>query len=91
MGITAALKAAQVVDNISQVLAIELICAAQALELRRPLRSSRPIEAVHRALRKVVPAMHGDRILADDLAAAKRAIDDGSIEGAVGKRLDSTS
>lgn len=87
MGVTAAIKAANIVDNVTQVLAIELVCAAQALEMRRPLRSSKAVEAAHRALRKVVPKMDGDRVLSDDLARAKALIADGALLRAVERHV----
>jgi histidine ammonia-lyase len=64
MGAHAALKLAQVHDQVRTVLAIELLCAAQGLDLRRPLRSTAILEAVHAAIRATVPAMMVDRPLA---------------------------
>jgi histidine ammonia-lyase len=79
MGAHAALKLAQVHDHVRNVLAIELLCAAQGLDLRRPLTSTRPLEAVHAAIRARVPAMMVDRPLAPDIAAVRALIDDGSL------------
>jgi histidine ammonia-lyase len=79
MGATAALKLAQIQDHVRTVLAIELLCAAQGLDLRRPLTTTRPLEAVHAAIRAVVPAMMRDRPLAPDIAAVRGLIDDGTI------------
>ncbi len=67
MGMTAANKAAVVVDNVSRVLGIELLCAAQALDLRRPLRSSDALEAVHAVVRKHVAFAPRDRAFGKDL------------------------
>jgi histidine ammonia-lyase len=83
MGATAALKLAQIHDQVRDVLAIELLCAAQGLDLRRPLRSTRPIEAVHAVIRAKVPAMLVDRPLAPDIRAMRALIDDGSLLDAV--------
>ena len=63
MGATAALKLATIHDHVRTVLAIELLCAAQGLDLRRPLRTTPPLEAVHAAIRAQVPAMMVDRPL----------------------------
>lgn len=75
MGANAATKLLRVVKNVQRVLAIELLTAAQALDLRRPLKSSAKIEQVHAALRKEVSMMAHDRILHDDLVAAERFMD----------------
>lgn len=83
MGMAAALKARQVVDHVRSVLAIELLCAAQALDLRRPLRSGAGVEAAHAAIRGRVPFMEEDRELHLDIAAARAVIDDGSLLEAV--------
>jgi histidine ammonia-lyase len=82
MGATAALKLAQIHDHVRHVLAIELLCAAQGMDLRRPLRSTKPLEAVHAVIRARVPAMHVDRPLAPDIAAVRAMIDDGSLVAA---------
>jgi histidine ammonia-lyase len=79
MGAHAALKLAQVHDHVRTVLAIELLCAAQGLDLRRPLTSTRPLEAVHAAIRARVPAMMTDRPLAPDIAAVRALCDDGTL------------
>jgi histidine ammonia-lyase len=79
MGAHAALKLAQVHDQVRTVLAIELLCAAQGLDLRRPLRSTAILEAVHAAIRATVPAMMVDRPLAPDIAAVRALIDDGTL------------
>jgi histidine ammonia-lyase len=79
MGATAALKLATIHDHVRMVLAIELLCAAQGLDLRRPLTTSRPLEAVHAAIRARVPAMMTDRPIAPDIVAVRALIDDGTI------------
>ena len=60
MGANAATKLVRVVENTERVLAIELFNAAQALEFRRPLRSSWAIEKIFAAYRKVVPFIDDD-------------------------------
>jgi histidine ammonia-lyase len=79
MGATAALKLHMIHDHVRTVLAIELLCAAQGLDLRRPLASTKPIEAIHAAIRAKVPAMMEDRPLAPDIAAVRALIDDGTL------------
>jgi histidine ammonia-lyase len=76
MGMTGALKLRQIVDHAERVVAIELMCAAQGVEFRKPLRPSRAIERAHAAVRAIVPHLDKDRTLAPDinaLAAAVRA------------------
>ena len=63
MGSNAATKLARVVDNTERVLAIELFNAAQALEFRRPLRSSESVERLVERYRKVVPYIDNDRVM----------------------------
>jgi len=75
MGANAATKLYRLVQNVQRVLAIELLTAAQALDLRRPLKSSAAIEKVHAALRRQVSMMQHDRVLHDDLVAAERLMD----------------
>ena len=60
MGANAATKLVKVIENTERVLAIELFNAAQALEFRRPLKSSPYIEHVHDEYRKIVPFISDD-------------------------------
>jgi len=83
MGATAALKLATVLDHVRTVLAIEMLCAAQGVDLRRPLRTSAPLEAVHAAIRAVVPPMMTDRPIHPDIIAVRRLIDDGVVLAAL--------
>jgi histidine ammonia-lyase len=79
MGATAALKLHMIHDHVRTVLAIELLCAAQGLDLRRPLATTKPLEAAHAAIRAKVPPMMEDRPLAPDIAAVRALIDDGTL------------
>ena len=63
MGANAATKLVRVVENTERVLAIELFNAAQALEFRRPLRSSWTIEKIFAGYRKIVPFIDDDRYM----------------------------
>ncbi len=74
MGMTGALKLRQVVENAERIVAIELMCAAQGLEFRRPLRSSPELERAHAAVREVVPRLEQDRVLAADIEALAAAV-----------------
>ena len=79
MGAHAALKLQQIHDHVRMVLAIELLCAAQGIDLRRPLATTPALEAVHAALRAHVPAMMTDRPIAPDIVRVRRLIDDGTL------------
>lgn len=80
MGMTGALKLREIVENAERILAIELMCAAQGLEYRRPLRSAREIERAHAAVRAVVPRLEQDRSLAADIDALAAAIRSGKLD-----------
>ena len=80
MGMTGALKLRQIVEHAERVVAIELMCAAQALEFRKPLRPSREIERAHAAVRKVVPHLDRDRVLAPDIEALAVAVRAGNFD-----------
>jgi histidine ammonia-lyase len=74
MGMTGALKLRQIVDNAERVVAIELMCAAQGLEFRRPLKAGLQIERAHAAVRGVVLRLDADRVLAPDIDALSAAV-----------------
>ena len=70
MGSNAATKLYRVVCNVERVLAIELMNAAQALEFRRPARSSEAIEQLVAAYRQVVPFIENDEVMYPYIAAS---------------------
>jgi histidine ammonia-lyase len=67
MGSNAATKALRIVDNLERILAIELMNASQAIEFRRPLRSSEFLESFLKSYREEVPLVEVDRILHYDI------------------------
>ena len=71
MGANAATKLRKVILNVQRVLAIELLTAAQALDMRHPKKSSPAIEQLWSDFREVVSFMDKDRVLHDDLIAAE--------------------
>lgn len=75
MGSNAATKLRKVVMNVQRVLAIELLTAAQALEFRRPHKTSPVLEKVWSALRERATFMAQDEVLHDKLIAAERLLD----------------
>jgi len=74
MGMTGALKLRQIVENAERIVAIELMCAAQALEFRRPLKASREVERAHSAVRALAPRLDQDRSLAAEIETVAAAI-----------------
>jgi histidine ammonia-lyase len=79
MGVTAGLKARKILRNVENVLAIELLCGAEGIDYRRPLRTSPALEAVHRVIRSEVPHLVADRVLSPDIARAASMVADGRI------------
>ena len=67
MGANAAVKTYKIVYNIEKVLAIEFMTAMQALDFRKPLKSSPLIEKIREDYRKIVPHYSKDRVLYDDI------------------------
>ncbi len=70
MGANAATKLYKVIENVEKVLAIEWLCACQALEFKRPLKTSPFLEEKLAAFRKEVSFMESDRIIHDDMMKA---------------------
>jgi histidine ammonia-lyase len=67
MGANAATKAYRVLNNLRRILAIELLNAAQAMEFRRPLKSSPSVESLHAQLRLHGAKTEDDRYFSSDL------------------------
>jgi histidine ammonia-lyase len=80
MGANAATKAYRVVNNVYSILAIELLTAAQALEFRRPLKTSPTLEAFVNTFRKEVSFVQEDRVLHDDIKKTEKFIREFPIE-----------
>lgn len=70
MGANGATKCLRVMNNVERILSIELLTAAQALEFRRPLKTSDELENLVAAYRKVVLAHENDRLLATDIRSS---------------------
>jgi histidine ammonia-lyase len=83
MGATSASKCARVVANVRVGLAIEMLVAAQGLDVRAPLRPGRGVAAAHAAVREVAPTLVADRALAPDIRALAGLIADGRVRAAV--------
>ena len=74
MGMTGALKLRQIAHNLELILAIELLCGAQGLDYRLPLRPSRAVAKAHATIRAVVPHLDEDRVPAPDIEAIAHLI-----------------
>ncbi len=70
MGANAATKCKRVIDNVEKVLAIELLTAVQAIEFRRPLKTSPQLEAVIKEFRKDISFNEADRVMHNDMKLA---------------------
>ncbi|WP_433518242.1 histidine ammonia-lyase [Nonomuraea sp. CA-143628] len=82
MGWSAARKLRKSVDGLTRVLAVEVLTAARALDLRAPLEPAPATGAVVRALRETVPGPGPDRFLAPEIEYAVRLVADGGVVAA---------
>ena len=74
MAMSAAWKLRRVVRNVQHVIGVELMCAAQGVEYRRPLRSARAIEDALAIVRERVAPLARDRVLAPDIESLANAV-----------------
>ena len=74
MSMGAAWKLRRVLHNVRAVLAIELLCAAQGVDYRKPLKPGRGVARAHAVVRSLVPPLEQDRVLSGDIAALSDAI-----------------
>lgn len=79
MGMTAANKLKRVVENTRNTLAIEAMAAAQALDFLAPLKSSKPLQQAHAAIRAVCATMDKDRVMYQDFARIAQMIASGKL------------
>jgi histidine ammonia-lyase len=83
MGANAATKCFRILENLETVLAIELLNASQALEFRRPKKTSPFLESFVASFRNTIPFMDEDRLLAYDIHASIGFIQNMSIDGEI--------
>ena len=88
MSMAAALKAARAVALARSVLAIELLCASQAIDLLAPLETSPPLARVHAAIRARVSTLDDDRPPSRDIDGITQLIARGDIERACGVKVN---
>jgi histidine ammonia-lyase len=84
MSMGAALKAASALDLATGVVAVEILCACQAIDLLAPLATSAPLARAHAHVRSVVPVLAGDRPPAPDIEAISRLIESGTLHSSCG-------
>jgi histidine ammonia-lyase len=87
MAAHAARRLGRMADNLEVILGVELMCAAQGIEFRAPLQTSRRLQAAMAVIRAAVPAIREDRYLTPDLARAAAVIRDGALIGPTGLSL----
>jgi histidine ammonia-lyase len=75
------------VTRAREVIAIELLCACQAVDLLAPLQTSPPLQNVHALVRSRVPMLEGDRAPAPDIDAITQLIASRALENACGTRV----
>ncbi|MEP6730529.1 MAG: histidine ammonia-lyase [bacterium] len=83
MAMGAAWKLRRIIGNVRNVLAIELMCAAQGLDYRLPLRAGRGAAAGHRLVRELVAPLGQDRVLSTDILVLADAIARGHFTSSV--------
>jgi histidine ammonia-lyase len=80
MGMTSALKLRRIVENAELVLGIELMCAAQGLEYREPLKAARQVEMARLKVREFVARLGEDRVLSAETERLAGAVRDGRFD-----------
>src|SRR5262245_1520275 len=87
MSMTAALKAERAVARAREVIAIETLCACQAIDLLAPLDTSSSLKNVHALVRSRVPVLDDDRAPAPDIMVITELIASGELENSSGVRV----
>ena len=88
MSMAAALKAARAVELATRVLAIEMLCACQAIDLLQPLNTSPPLARVHNCVRTHVPTLDDDRPPSNDIDRIASMIESGELERACAMKVN---
>ncbi len=79
MGSISGRKTLGIIENLEQIQAIELLCAAQAFDFRRPLKSGPELEACHDHIRSKIDHAEADRVFAEDIKIATKIIKGGQL------------
>ncbi|MEK0430932.1 MAG: hypothetical protein RL139_736 [Gemmatimonadota bacterium] len=78
MAMGAAVKLRRILHNVRHVLAVELMCGAQGIDFRRPLRSGPGVERAYATVRGLVPRLEADRVLGPDIEVLAAAVGTGA-------------
>ncbi|MEL6676069.1 MAG: histidine ammonia-lyase [Bacteroidota bacterium] len=79
MGSISGRKALQVCGNVEKILAVEMLCAAQALDFHHPLKTGPYLEEVHQEIRRHISHAEADRVFAEDMEKSLQLIQDKSL------------
>ena len=79
MGSISARKALTITANLEKILGIELLCAAQGFDFRKPLKSGAVINACHKMVREKIPFAESDHILSDEMNKAIELVKSGKL------------
>ncbi len=79
MGSISALKLAKILDNVARIIAVELLCSAQAVDFLRPLKSGRGTDVAHAFVRRRVPFIEEDTVMSGYLSDLATVVRDGSL------------
>ncbi len=88
MGLEAARKAGRVVSCLEYVLAVELLCAAQALEFLKPLRPGAGVRRGYELVRERVAPLARDRVLGEDIEVLRELVESGALATVVRERTE---
>jgi len=81
MGATSAHKVLRILEQAQQVIAIEMMCAAQMLEFRKPLKPGVGVQQAYAVVRTYVDKLEHDRVLTPDIITLAKAVKEGAFEG----------
>jgi histidine ammonia-lyase len=87
MATFAARRLGMMIENTMGIIAIELLAASQAIDFRRPLKTSVPLEKVHKKIREIVPFYEHDRFFAPDIEAVKSLVRGETLRDMLGLRI----
>ncbi len=88
MGTTAAQKAMEILENVEYIVAIELLCAAQAVEFRGLEKLGKGTRPIHAEIRKHVPKLKEDRVISEDIEQIRHLIKENLILEEIGEIAD---
>lgn len=87
MGVTAAQKAMKILENVKYIVAIELLCAAQAIEFRGSEKLGEGTKTAYQTIRKIVPMLREDRVLSEDIERMRQRVEEGTILNEIKRTL----